>query len=210
MNILQHIVVFALTLLGALQAENTNNTQQVAQAYDTANHYQQHKTNSTILDKVQRIPTFRQLYNEGNILSEGFLSGALKNPTDYQKYRLVSLEEFERTLDLFFDVMHKQLQNKKRWFESSEQLNKLLNKTDSSFIPFAQKMVVPAGTTCMCKGDLHGDFHSLAASIKQLQKMGYIGKENPLKIVDPSFYLIFPFLVNTVNTDYLNATYYNV
>jgi hypothetical protein len=42
------------------------------------------------------------------------------------------------------------------------------------FLPFAQKVVVPAGSEIVFQGDLHGDLHSLLASCEWLREHGYL------------------------------------
>lgn len=155
----------------------------------TADFYNQ-KRAFPFFEKSSHLPTFRQLYAEGKILMRG-IPGVLATPSDYVDYRLVSLDEFESTLDLFFKTMQEQLGAREKWLESTEHLEKLLNTDNCLFLPYAQKMVVQPGTTCMCKGDLHGDLHSLIACLKQLQEKGYTSTTNPLKLIDPTFRLIF-------------------
>ena len=42
------------------------------------------------------------------------------------------------------------------------------------FQPFAQKLIVPSGSSVLLQGDLHGDIHSLLAVLGHLQRQGWM------------------------------------
>ncbi len=56
------------------------------------------------------------------------------------------------------------------------------------FQPFAQRRRLPAGSEVIFHGDLHGDIHSLNASLKHLNKLGYL---KGFKIAKPNTHMAF-------------------
>ncbi len=134
-----------------------------------------------------KIPTYKDLFSEKKIDEYGQL-------TDIQLYketRLLSLERFESTLDTFFIVMDNLLNDPSVWLNKDLPEPYSKSVENNSFVPYAQKLIKAAGSSALIKGDLHGDIHSLIAAIEYLQKLGITSVENPLKISDPSFNLIF-------------------
>ncbi len=128
--------------------------------------------------KASLLPTFRDLYSQGKISGDS-----------YQKYSVVSFAEFEATLDEYISIVSKQL-GTGQWLDA-EPLAELLDPHKEKFLPFAQKIVVTPGAINMCKGDLHGDMHSLIACLKDLQEKNFIQREDILKISKPEFKLFF-------------------
>lgn|GEM_PF-4103201 len=59
------------------------------------------------------------------------------------------------------------------------------------FEPFVQKITVGPDAATAFHGDLHGDILSLNAFIKSLWQQGYMDQQNPFKIVDPNFTIVF-------------------
>ena len=96
------------------------------------------------------------------MISGGFYSG------DYSKLRRVTLDQFELVLDRFFVTMQSQLNDDRSWLDTAQHLPVLLNSEDASFLPYAEKLLLSPGDTCICKGDLHGDIQSLLAFIDTL------------------------------------------
>ncbi len=135
----------------------------------------------------KQIPTFRKLYQTEQLHN----NGKLKAPADYKRFRLVSLSTFEKTVDAFFKLMQRCLQEPKQWFGTSDHISLLLDPNHHEFFPYAHKLVVSPETLALFKGDLHGDIHSLCVFIRFLQEQGYTTNENPLKISDPNLRLIF-------------------
>ncbi len=132
-------------------------------------------------------PTFRKLYQTKCLTHQG----RLKDPIDYQRLRLISLTTFEKTVDEFLKSMQKSLQEPNLWVGTREHLTRLVDSNHHEFLPFAHKLVVSPETLVMFKGDLHGDIHSLCVFTRSLQEQGFTSKENPLKITNPNFRLIF-------------------
>ncbi len=110
--------------------------------------------------------TYRSLINAG-MISGGAYRG------DYAKIRRITLGQFEMVLDKFFVTMQNQLNDGKLWLDTAQHLPVLLNSTDASFIPYAKKLLLSPGDTCICKGDLHGDIHSLLTFLNTLCKRGF-------------------------------------
>ncbi len=127
------------------------------------------------------VPTFKELFLSGHPLNEAL----------YKDIRLTSLETFESTLDAFFSVMNGLLQDSQKWFKGDSFAHQAPSTEENEFVPYAQKLVKTAGSSCLLKGDLHGDIHSLVSSIEHLHELGITTSENPLKINDPSFHIIF-------------------
>lgn len=114
--------------------------------------------------------------------------GIFKNGALYRAIQLVSHQQFQSTLKNYFEVM-KTCLHSKGWSGTAPSQHCELTNT-STFIPYAQRLVVEPGTRCIFKGDLHGDLHSLVAFINKLQLNGDISREDPLKFIKP-FNLIF-------------------
>lgn len=137
--------------------------------------------------QCKQIPTFRALYQTGQLSN----SGKLKEPANYQRLRLISLDVFEKTVDEFFTLMQNCLRKPKKWLGIQDHLSRFIDPGHLEFLPYAQKLILEPETLVMLKGDLHGDIHSLSVFIRGLQEQGYTTKENPLKISNPNFRLIF-------------------
>lgn len=137
---------------------------------------------------ASQMPTMREYHKRG-ALSD--LHGGFKNPGNYGHTKLIDLESFQEVIDQFFTTMQESLMIPQKWRGGNERLEALLDPKDLTFVPYAQKLVLKDGDTFMCKGDLHGDVHSLIAFMRFLQEAGYTRKENPFRIINPRFHLIF-------------------
>ncbi len=134
------------------------------------------------------LPTFRQLSNEGkvNVSHRAFI-----DEESYPNYSLVPLRTLEELLDSFFTMMNGYLDREKSWYGSTAKLQQLIQPGNSAFLPYAQKEIVDPHTAIICKGDLHGDLHSLMAFIEQLEEFGWTQPPEPLKIIHPRARLLF-------------------
>lgn len=138
---------------------------------------------NSLKDLAFNVPTFQDLFLDKKLNA----AGILKENGLYKDLRLVSLEQFESTLDQFLTVMHDQLKDSHKWLDG----NNSITTKKGTFLPYAQKLVKGHSKRCLLKGDLHGDIHSPIAAIELMQTLGITSAENPLKINDPSFQLIF-------------------
>ncbi len=143
----------------------------------------------SLLEKTaQAIPTMRD-YHKRDALSVA--DYGFKDATLYTESRMIEIDPLDQALDSFFGMMQGRIENQALWRGKTLNLETQLDITDKIFTPYAQKLVLKEKDVFLCKGDLHGDVHSLIAFIRQLQDFGYTSEENPYKIVDPNFYLIF-------------------
>ena len=100
-------------------------------------------------------------------------------------------KEMETALKEFANIMRLQLAtNLNEWVDDTPPYDFFLLHLNS-FWPYAQKLVVPIGSTLAFHGDIHGDIHSLLLYLKDLQRQGYLDAADAFKIKDPKFYLIF-------------------
>lgn len=143
------------------------------------------------IEESKRLPTFRRLQADGKVVTSGGI-WTLKECTDYKNIQLISCEQLQSALFNYFEVMGSLFRFSSEWISSvptnPSQLYDIENT--NNFLPYAQKLVVPPGSRCIFKGDLHGDLHSLVAFIDQLKENGDTSTEDPLKFIKP-LYLIF-------------------
>lgn len=62
------------------------------------------------------------------------------------------------------------------------------SKAEIPFEPFAEKLVLPAGSRVLLQGDLHGDIHSLIALIDRWNEKKWF---DGFKVSDPNLHLVF-------------------
>lgn len=141
--------------------------------------------------KAIQIPTFRDLYEQGKVIATHNEPCVLANREDYQKLRLITFEQFETVLDEFIAMATKQLSGQEAWLHERTPLASLVDPESATFLPYAQKIFEEPGTFFACKGDLHGDIHSLIAYVIDLQMKGVVDLEDPLKIFHPRLYMVF-------------------
>lgn len=67
-------------------------------------------------------------------------------------------------------------------------VNKKKTEHDGAF-PFVQKLIIPAGSTAVLFGDLHGSWHSLMRSLERLRDEQLL--DNNFTLIKPNCYLIF-------------------
>ncbi|MEX0671750.1 MAG: metallophosphoesterase family protein [Candidatus Babeliales bacterium] len=60
-----------------------------------------------------------------------------------------------------------------------------------AFRPFSEKLIVPVNAIVALRGDLHGDVHALMAQLVSLAEMGYLDPQDPFKIINKKFYMVF-------------------
>ena len=89
----------------------------------------------------------------------------------------MSLEQFEEVLEAFFKTARQQLSCTNKWLDPKN-LEALLDQSTVQFCPHAQKLVLKPGSLFICKGDLHGDVHSLIEFINYLQRLKYLDDAN--------------------------------
>lgn len=59
------------------------------------------------------------------------------------------------------------------------------------FLPFAQKLNLPVGSTVILRADIHGDGISFVRQIYELQKQGYMDTNDGFKLKDRNTYMLF-------------------
>jgi len=115
------------------------------------------------------------------------------HPEHTQKYPagIVGIDEFERMLEQYACSACNQLQVPNRWLSSSVIPEKDFCDINGSikFVPYVQKLVVPAGSEVAMWGDLHGSVHSLLRCLQRLNKDGFINDN--FEILKPNFYMLF-------------------
>lgn len=100
-------------------------------------------------------------------------------------------KEMEQTLYECANVFKMQLlRNPAAWFGQKPSAH-FFDLKKTFFWPYAQKVIVPVGSTIAFHGDIHGDVKSLLVYIKELQKKGYLDAADAFKIKDPTFYMVF-------------------
>ena len=142
------------------------------------------------IEAALALPTFRDLYHQDKI-SVYYEPGSLTDKNEYARLKLVNINEFEKVMDKFFSVVAGELSNTQAWFDASVPLNELIDPISSTFVPYAQKLWIEPGHHLICKGDLHGDVHSLASFLKNLQEKGITSSKDAMKIIDPLYTIIF-------------------
>ncbi len=185
-----HYIKFSLTLLifpivtyaSIFSMQSACETMKVDDSFQTALY-------EKLSTKLNSIPIFKEFYEKDTIDYEQH--GNLKNPAQYKDISLVSLQEFETSLDSFFQIMTTRLKQKENWLGQSSHLEKLTNGENTQFFPYAEKELSKAKSIVVAKGDLHGDIYSLDAFIKQLKEWGYTQEGAPLKISDSRVKILF-------------------
>jgi hypothetical protein len=97
-------------------------------------------------------------------------------------------QDLEAQLDIFAQVMKKQLNDEKIW-TTGKPGPEFFNLKSGLFTPYVQKIQIPTGARVYTWGDLHGGFHSLVNMLSKLFEEKIID-ENFL-IIDPKCYLMF-------------------
>lgn len=109
----------------------------------------------------------------------------------------VTLEELHKALNQYFMMLNENefFKNSYCWVNQDipEKLFASIQAEDNKavFDPFVQKLVINPGCVVAFHGDIHGDMHSLNAFIAKLAEKGYLDPQDPFKISNPDFYMIF-------------------
>lgn len=133
------------------------------------------------IEQSKTLPTFCKLRSEGKIKIDK--DGVFHESTDYKMIQLISHEQFQTVLQEYFILMGEKLRQASAWVSANPIQDVDLDILE--FFPYAQKLIVPSGSRCIFKGDLHGDLHSLVAFIDQLGESGDTNPDDPLKLVTP-------------------------
>ena len=95
--------------------------------------------------------------------------------------------ELENIINHFLDVHKKQLYNTNKWLHN----NKVIDTIGSGFAPYVERVNFPAGSTVAFHGDLHGNVQAVNNFLASLADRGYMAKDNPFRIQDKNFRLVF-------------------
>lgn len=98
-------------------------------------------------------------------------------------------ELFKKELTRFFSTMQRDLTSR-TWYGNKPSPS-FYQTADDTFEPYVQKLIVPPGSRIAIHGDFHGDVHSLNRFINDCAKKGYLDAQDPFKIKDPDFYILF-------------------
>lgn len=112
--------------------------------------------------------------------NQALLKGAPPASPDLLPLR--RFQDFETVLDAFLTLaVQGPMRNASNWVEPLPDLVSFLDLSRSPvtrpplpFQPFAQKLIVPSGSSVLLQGDLHGDIHSLLAVLSHLQQQGWM------------------------------------
>ncbi len=104
--------------------------------------------------------------------------------------QILALEELTAALTTF-NMVNKKILLDQNWVGQKPNKQSLLftlpeDIKNPQFLPFAQKVVVPASTQILFHADLHGDIHALRRYLRQ-----YIDIDTDFKLKDPNLYMIF-------------------
>lgn len=64
-------------------------------------------------------------------------------------------------------------------------------RTSNYFESYIEKLELPTDAIIAIHGDLHGDIHAVNRFIQTFLERGYLDEENPFKIKDKNFYMLF-------------------
>ncbi len=92
---------------------------------------------------------------------------------------------FEKELDLFLETL-KQQHAVLTWIDDKKLLQSCVD-----FQTYAEKLVIPATATVAIHGDMHGDIHAINRFIAVCAAHGFMNTEDPFKIKDENFYILF-------------------
>ncbi len=102
---------------------------------------------------------------------------------------LLDKQDLEKEVDHFFGVITTQLT--KTFWVGGKPSYKFYGLRSDIFEPYVQKLFIPPGSGVAVHGDFHGDVHALNSFITTFAQQGYMDKNDPFKITDPSFYMLF-------------------
>ncbi len=145
---------------------------------------------SKIEQAAAKLLTMREHFEQGALLTAHGRS-QFREVKQFLENRLIDCATFEQALNHFIQTMRSCLNKPDQWIGQVKRLYQILDPTTENFLTYAQKLHLQENDSFICKGDLHGDIHSLIAFIRQLNELGYTSKDNEFQIIDPHFYLIF-------------------
>jgi hypothetical protein len=113
--------------------------------------------------------------------------GTFVNKELYKTIQLISLEEFEATIDRYCEIMTTSQNNPDLWADGDVPFlfQNVKKSPGSAFDGYTARSLTPAGTDYILVPDLHGDIHSLIAFIENLQTREFTSKNDPLKLIKP-------------------------
>jgi len=129
--------------------------------------------------KKQAFPTFHAWKEACDALPP--FNGQSKNPCQTPLHPHVFLQE----IDTFLVTMQQEIK-KINWINGIKPAY-----LSDTFQAYAQKLVVPADAVVAIHGDLHGDVHSVNRFIATCAKRGFLDEQNPFKIKNKNFYMLF-------------------
>ncbi len=97
----------------------------------------------------------------------------------------------QQELVTFFNNISKQLLYRRHWLRGFSPSQSFFDVSTDIFSPYVQRLLVFSGTKIAIHGDFHGDVHSINNFIKTWTKAGFLDKNDPFKIVDPRFTILF-------------------
>ncbi len=107
------------------------------------------------------------------------------NFNQFNQFRTILTEKlFESELDAFFNIANKQF-DKISWLGQKPLVN------SNNFQAFVEKNILPTNSIIAIHGDIHGDIHSLNKFIEKFVGLGFLDKDNPFKIKNENFYILF-------------------
>jgi len=102
-----------------------------------------------------------------------------------QQPSIVDEITFNEEIDTFMKTMQKELRKPSAWVGTAP-TDAFYDLEKHSFKPYAQKLVVPAGSNIAFFGDLHGCVHDVLGSLEELKKDGYL--DDNFKVLDKDNY----------------------
>lgn len=100
---------------------------------------------------------------------------------------VVPKAELENIINHFLAIHKKQLCNAHKWLHN----DKIIDSVDSGFTPYVERVHFPAGSIVAFHGDLHGNVQAVNNFLASLADGGYMAKDNPFRIQDKNFRLLF-------------------
>lgn len=170
--------------------------------------------------KSSKFPTFKEWYaamqqlpKYYDLAAQGVLRAEYTTVGNYQKSAFnksdssdasnatgpYDFSELSNVLQAYFDLEKTGLLSiASNWLNNNLPPASFFNPTQAyftipaaPFLPFAQKLNLPAGSTVILRADIHGDGISFVKQISELQKQGYMDPEDGFKLKDRNTYMLF-------------------